>query len=137
MVVEKTLSSKPKGGTHWSCRSMAKETGLSKNTINRIWQAFSLKPHQQKHFTLSTDPFFVDKVRDIVGLYLNPPDKALVLCVDEKTQIQALDRTQPILPLDRLGSGGPPPFSPARLGPAWTTVRSSWTARGKRLSPCL
>lgn len=100
LVVKKTLSSKPKGGTHWSCRSMAKETGLSKNTINRIWQAFSLKPHQQKHFTLSTDPFFVDKVRDIVGLYLNPPDKALVLCVDEKTQIQALDRTQPILPLD-------------------------------------
>ena len=78
---------------------MAEATSLSKDTINRIWQAFNLKPHRQKHFALSTDPFFVDKVRDVVGLYLYPPDNALVLCVDEKSQIQALDRTQPILPL--------------------------------------
>jgi putative transposase len=98
-VIQKTLSSKPEGATHWSCRSMAAATRLSKATINRIWQAFNLKPHRQKHFALSTDPLFVDKVRDVVGLYLAPPDKALVLCVDEKSQIQALDRTQPILPL--------------------------------------
>jgi putative transposase len=98
-VIERTLSSKPKEATHWSCRSMAGATGLSKDTVNRIWQAFNLKPHRQKHFSLSTDPFFVDKVRDVVGLYLDPPDNALVLCVDEKSQIQALDRTQPILPL--------------------------------------
>jgi putative transposase len=98
-VIQKTISTRPKGETHWSCRTMAKETGLSKDTINRIWRAFRLKPHRQKYFALSTDPYFVDKVRDIVGLYLNPPDNALVLCVDEKSQIQALDRTQPILPL--------------------------------------
>jgi len=78
---------------------MAKEMGLSKDTINRICRAFNLKPHRQKYFTLSTDPYFADKVRDIVGLYLNPPDNTLVLCVDEKSQIQALDRTQPVLPL--------------------------------------
>ena len=98
-VIQKTLSSKPEGATHWSCRSMAAATRLSKATISRIWQAFNLKPHRQKHFALSTDPLLVDKVRDVVGLYLAPPDKALVLCVDEKSQIQALDRTQPILPL--------------------------------------
>jgi putative transposase len=98
-VIQKTLSSKPKGATHWSCRSMAAATSLSKDTINRIWQAFNLKPHRQKHFALSTDPLFVDKVRDVVGLYLYPPDNALVLSVDEKSQIQALGRTQPILPL--------------------------------------
>lgn len=98
-VIEKTLSTKPQGQTHWSCRTMSKEMGLSKDTINRIWRAFNLKPHRQKYFALSTDPYFVDKVRDVVGLYLNPPDNALVLCVDEKSQIQALDRTQPILPL--------------------------------------
>lgn len=98
-VIEKTLLARPRAGTHWSCRTMAKETGLSKDSINRIWLAFNLKPHLQKHFTLSTDPHFVEKVRDVVGLYLNPPDKALVLCVDEKSQIQALDRTQPVLPL--------------------------------------
>ena len=98
-VIQKTISTKPKGETHWSCRSMARSTGLSKDTINRIWRAFRLKPHRQKYFSLSTDPLFVDKVRDIVGLYLDPPDKALLLGVDEKSQIQALDRTQPLLPL--------------------------------------
>jgi len=98
-LIQKTLKSKPEGATQWTCRSIAKETNLSKSTVQRIWSAFNLQPHRQKHFTLSTDPFFVDKVRDIVGLYLNPPDKAMVLCVDEKSQIQALDRTQPVLPM--------------------------------------
>ena len=98
-LIRKTLNKKPKDGTHWTCRSIAKETKLSKSTVNRVWNAFGIQPHRQKHFKLSTDPFFVEKVRDIVGLYLNPPDKAMVLCVDEKSQIQALDRTQPMLPL--------------------------------------
>ena len=98
-LIRKTLETKPKDATHWSCRSIAEETKLSKSTVQRVWKAFALQPHRQKHFKLSTDPFFVEKVRDIVGLYLNPPDKAMVLCVDEKSQIQALDRTQPVLPL--------------------------------------
>ncbi len=98
-LIHKTLNTKPRDGTHWTCRSIAEETQLSKSTVQRVWKAFGLQPHRQKHFKLSTDPFFVEKVRDIVGLYLNPPDKALVLCVDEKSQIQALDRTQPLLPL--------------------------------------
>jgi len=99
LLIRKTLSTKPEDGTHWTIRSIAKETKLSRPTIHRIWRAFGLQPHRQRHFKLSTDPFFVEKVRDIVGLYLNPPDKAMVLCVDEKSQIQALDRTQPLLPL--------------------------------------
>jgi putative transposase len=98
-LLRKTLKTKPKDGTHWSCRSIAAETKLSKSTVQRVWKAFGLQPHRQKHFKLSTDPFFVEKVRDIVGLYLNPPDHAVVLCVDEKSQIQALDRTAPLLPL--------------------------------------
>lgn len=98
-LIYTTLKKKPKGATHWTCRSMAAETKLSKSTVQRVWKAFGLQPHRQKHFKLSNDPFFVEKVRDIVGLYLNPPDKAMVLCVDEKSQIQALDRTQPILPM--------------------------------------
>jgi transposase len=98
-VVVKTLESVPKGATHWSTRLMARETGMTQNAILRIWHAFGLQPHRQETFKLSTDPMFVDKVRDIVGLYMNPPLKAMVLCVDEKSQIQALDRTQPMLPL--------------------------------------
>lgn len=98
-LIRTTLRRKPKNSTHWSCRTLAQETRISKSTIHRIWRAFGLQPHRQKHFSLSTDPLFVEKVRDIVGLYLNPPDKALVLCVDEKSQIQALERTQPILPM--------------------------------------
>ena len=98
-LVRKTLKTKPKDGTHWSIREIAAETGLSKSTVHRIWQAFGLQPHRQKHFKLSNDPFFVEKVRDIVGLYLNPPENAVVLCVDEKSGIQALERTQPMLPL--------------------------------------
>ena len=100
LLVRKTLNTKPKNGTQWSVRTLANEArGISFKTVNRIWHAFGLQPHRQRHFKLSTDPFFVGKVRDIVGLYLNPPDKAVVLCVDEKTQIQALDRTQPMLPM--------------------------------------
>jgi len=98
-LIRKTLKTQPKNGTHWSCRSIAAETKMSKSTVHRVWKAFGIQPHRQKHFKLSTDPFFVEKVRDIVGLYLNPPDKAMVLCVDEKSQIQALDRTQPLLPM--------------------------------------
>jgi transposase len=98
-VIVKTLESIPCGATHWSNRSMAKEVGISRETVGRIWRAFGLQPHRVETFKLSSDPYFIDKVRDIVGLYLDPPEKAAVLCVDEKSQIQALDRTQPILPL--------------------------------------
>lgn len=98
-VIAKTLHDKPRDATHWSSRTMAKASGLSQTAVVRIWRAFGLQPHRAETFKLSTDPLFIDKVRDIVGLYLNPPDRALVLCVDEKSQIQALDRTQPILPM--------------------------------------
>lgn len=98
-LVRRTLQSKPKDGTHWTLRSMAAATRISHQTVMRVWRAFGLQPHRQRHFKLSTDPFFVEKVRDIVGLYLHPPEKAMVLCVDEKSQIQALDRTQPLLPM--------------------------------------
>src|SRR5215471_16736699 len=98
-LVKRTLETKPNNGTHWSVRQIAAETKLTKSTVHRIWQAFGLQPHRQKHFKLSTDPFFVEKLRDIVGLYLHPPQKAVVLCVDEKSQIQALERTQPLLPM--------------------------------------
>ena len=98
-VIAKTLEEMPANATHWATRSMAEATGLSQSSISRIWRAFSLQPHRIETFKLSNDPLFVSKVRDIVGLYLDPPDKALVLCVDEKSQIQALERTQPLLPL--------------------------------------
>lgn len=99
-VINRALQTKPtEGSTHWSARTLAAATGISKTTVHRWLQTFSVQPHRQETFKLSTDPFFVEKVRDIVGLYLNPPDKAMVLCVDEKTQIQALDRTQPLLPM--------------------------------------
>ena len=98
-LIRKTLQSPPQDGTHWSLRRIARQTRLSKSTVHRIWQAFGLQPHRQRHFKLSTDPFFVEKVRDIVGLYLHPPENAVVLCVDEKSQIQALERTQPMLPM--------------------------------------
>jgi len=98
-VIHRTLKTKPKDATHWTIRSLAKETELTRPTVHRIWKVFGLQPHRQKSFKLSTDPFFVEKVRDIVGLYLNPPDKAMILCVDEKSQIQALNRTQPVLPM--------------------------------------
>lgn len=98
-VLARTLESQPEAATHWSTRQMAAATGLSQSTISRIWRAFSLEPHRSETFKLSRDPLFIDKVRDIVGLYLSPPDRALVLCVDEKSQIQALDRTAPLLPM--------------------------------------
>ena len=98
-VIVKTLEQRPPDATHWSTRSMARASGMSQTAVSRIWRAFGLKPHQTEAFKLSPDPQFIDKVRDIVGLYLNPPDAAVVLCVDEKSQIQALDRSAPILPL--------------------------------------
>ena len=100
-VVEATLQTKPEGMTHWSCRLMAKSQGVSKSTVNSIWQAHNLKPHRVETFKLSRDPKFLDKMTDVVGLYLNPPQQAIVLCVDEKSQIQALDRTQPGLPIKK------------------------------------
>ena len=98
-VIVKTLEETPPNATHWSTRSMAAATGMSQSAVSRIWRAFALKPHLVDEFKLSPDPQFIDKVRDVVGLYLNPPDAAVVLCVDEKTQVQALDRTAPVLPL--------------------------------------
>jgi transposase len=98
-VITLTLESKPRDATHWSTRGMAKHAGMSQTAVARIWRAFALQPHRSETFKLSKDPLFVDKVRDIVGLYMSPPEKALVLCVDEKSQIQALDRTAPLLPM--------------------------------------
>jgi transposase len=98
-VIVRTLETTPKDATHWSTRSMAREVGLTQSAVLRIWKAFGLQPHRQETWKLSQDPQFIDKVRDVVGLYLNPPERAVVLCVDEKSQIQALDRTAPILPM--------------------------------------
>lgn len=98
-LITKTLEERPKNATHWSLRSMAKASGMTPTSIRRIWNAFGLQPHRSETFKLSSDPQFVEKVRDIVGLYLAPPERAVVLCVDEKSQIQALDRTQPLLPM--------------------------------------
>lgn len=98
-LIEKTLRSKPEATTHWSTRKMAREMGISHDSVSRIWRAFGLKPHRADTFQISTDPYYVDKVRDVVGLYMSPPENALVLCVDEKSQIQALERSQPVLPM--------------------------------------
>jgi putative transposase len=98
-LLKRTVSRRPKAATHWTVRGAAEASGISKSTVHRLFQAFALQPHRTQGFKLSTDPFFVEKVRDIAGLYLNPPDHALVLCVDEKSQIQALERTQPVLPM--------------------------------------
>src|SRR3989449_7159512 len=98
-VIVKTLEEQPPNATHWSTRSLAAATGMSQTAVSRIWRAFGLKPHQTEAFKLSPDPQFIDMMRDIVGLYLNPPEAAVVLCVDEKSQIQALDRSAPLLPL--------------------------------------
>jgi len=100
-MVAATLQTKPKGSTHWSCRTMARAQKVSSSTINRMWQAYNLKPHRTRSFKLSRDVKFLEKLTDVVGLYLNPPDRSLVLCIDEKSQIQALDRTQPGLPLKK------------------------------------
>jgi len=114
-VIVDTLESKPKGATHWSTRDMAKHSGLSHSTIGRIWRTFGLQPHRSDAFQLSNDPLFIDKVRDIVGLYLDPPESAVVLCVDEKSQVQALNRMQPVLPMM--------PTSPERRIPTFATGR--------------
>jgi transposase len=100
-VIDATLQSKPKGSTHWSCRVMALAQGVSKSTVSNIWRSHNIKPHRSKTFKLSRDPKFLEKLSDVIGLYLNPPDQAIVLCVDEKSQIQALDRTQPGLPIKK------------------------------------
>ena len=100
-IVDATLQTKPAGMTHWSCRQMARSQGVSRSTISNIWRSHNLKPHRVKHFKLSRDPMFLEKLTDVVGLYLNPPQQAMVICVDEKSQIQALDRTQPGLPLKK------------------------------------
>jgi len=98
-VVTMTLESKPRNATHWSTRGMAKAAGMSQTAISRIWRSFGLQPHRSETFKLSEDPYFIEKVRDVVGLYMAPPEHAIVLCVDEKSQVQALDRTQPLLPM--------------------------------------
>jgi transposase len=100
-VIDATLQSKPKGSTHWSCRTMAAAQGISKSTVSNVWRSHNIKPHRTETFKLSRDPRFLEKLTDVVGLYLNPPDKAVVLCVDEKSRIQALNRTQPGLPLKK------------------------------------
>jgi transposase len=100
-VIDATLQSKPKGSTHWSCRTMAAAQGISKSTVSNIWRSHNIKPHRTETFKLSRDPRFLEKLTDVVGLYLSPPDNAIVLCIDEKSQIQALDRTQPGLPLKK------------------------------------
>ena len=98
-LITQTLQKQPKNATHWTTRLIAKQTGISKSTVQRVWSAFGLQPHRHKSFKISTDPFFIEKLRDIVGLYLNPPENAVVLCVDEKSQCQALERPQPVLPM--------------------------------------
>ena len=103
-IVEATLQTEPAGMTHWSCRTLAEQQGVSKSTVNNIWRAHNLQPHRTETFKLSRDPKFLEKMTDVVGLYLNPPQKAIVLCVDEKSQIQALDRTQPGLPIKKEGT---------------------------------
>ena len=123
-VIVKTLEEQPANATHWSTRSMAAATGMSQSAVSRIWRAFGLKPHQTEAFKLSPDPQFIDKVRDIVGLYLNPPDAAVVLCVDEKSQIQALDRSAPVLPLM--------PGVPAAADPRLRPQRHHEPLRGAR-----
>ena len=142
-VIALTLEATPKDATHWSTRSMARRSGLSHNTVSRIWRAFALQPHRTETFKLSADPLFIENVRDIVGLYLNPPDRALVLCVDEKSQIQALDRTRPLLPLRpgqaercthdyvRHGTG-----ACIRAAPNWRLPSTAtWTSPTKTPSP--
>jgi len=127
-VIDATLQSKPKGNTYWSCRLMAASQGMSKSTVSNLWHSHNIKPHQTKTFKLSRDPKFLDKLTDVVGLYLNPPEKAIVLCVDEKSQIQALNRTQPGLPLKK-GRCGTMTHDYKRNGTNYV-VRGAGSARG-------
>jgi len=133
-IIHATLQTRPAGATHWSCRRMAEEQGVSKATISRVWQNHGLKPHRTKAFKLSRDPKFLEKLTDVVGLYLNPPDKALVLCVDEKSQIQALDRTQPGLPLKK-GRCGTMTHDYKRHGTT-TLFAALEVAQGKVIGQC-
>ena len=133
-VVNATLQTKPAGATHWSCRTMADKQGVSKSTINRVWQSHGLQPHRTKQFKLSRDPKFLEKLTDVVGLYLNPPEKALVLCVDEKSQIQALDRTQPGLPMKK-GRCGTMTHDYKRNGTT-TLFAALEVAQGKVIGQC-
>ena len=133
-VVNATLQTKPAGATHWSCRTMADKHGVSKSTINRVWQSHGLQPHRTKQFKLSRDPKFLEKLTDVVGLYLNPPEKALVLCVDEKSQIQALDRTQPGLPMKQ-GRCGTMTHDYKRNGTT-TLFAALEVAQGKVIGQC-
>jgi transposase len=128
-VLVTTLETTPKDATHWSTRSLARQLGMSQSAISRIWRAFGLKPHLVDTFKLSTDPQFIDKVRDVVGLYLNPPEAALVLWVDERSSIQALDRTAPILPLLPGVPSARPTTTPATAPPTWTPPWRSPRAR--------
>jgi transposase len=134
-IVSATLHEKPPGQTHWSCRSMAKAKGVSPATVQRIWDAHNLKPHQSRTFKLSNDKRFVEKLTDVVGLYLNPPEKAIVLCVDEKSQIQALDRTQPSLPM-KPGRAGTMTHDYKRHGTT-TLFAALNTLNGKVIGQCL
>jgi transposase len=127
-VVRLTLETAPRDATHWSTRTMARRCGLTQTAVSRIWRAFALQPHRTETFKLSKDPLFIEKVRDIVGLDLNPPDKALVLCVDEKTQIQALDRSQPVLPMRPAGR---PRCSPPSIRRAGRSSARSMRASGR------
>lgn len=133
-IVDATLQTKPAGATHWSCRTMAESQGVSKSTINNLWQAHQLKPHQTKTFKLSRDPRFLEKMTDVIGLYLNPPDHAIVLCVDEKSQIQALDRTQPGLPIKK-GRCGTMTHNYKRNGTT-TLFAALEVAQGKVIGQC-
>ena len=134
-VVRLTLQSKPAGHTHWSCRTMAEATGVSASQVQRIWSARGLKPHLVETFKLSSDPQFEDKLIDVVGLYLNPPEQAIVLCMDEKSQIQALDRTQPSLPI-KPGRAGTMTHDYKRNGTT-TLFAALEVATGKVIGQCL
>jgi transposase len=122
-LIATTLNERPAEATHWSTRLLARKLNMSQSTVSRAWRAFGLQPHRSETFKLSTDPLFIDKVRDIVGLYLNPPTKAMVLCVDEKSQIQALDRTQPVLPL------APGLIIERRALPGLAALRGRWAVQ--------
>ncbi|MGE0322041.1 MAG: IS630 family transposase, partial [Polyangiaceae bacterium] len=133
-IVQLTLRSAPDGATHWSTRAMEEKTGVSRSSVSRIWRAFRLKPHRRDTFSLSTDDLFVEKVRDIVGLYMNPPDNAVVLCVDEKSQIQALNRRQPALPMV---FGQPERVTPTYIRNGTTTLFAALdVATGKVIGEC-
>jgi transposase len=154
VLLRRTLKQKPAGATHWSVRLAAEANGLSKSTVHRVFQLFALQPHRSKSFKLSTDPFFVEKVRDVVGLYLNPPDHAVVLSVDEKSQIQALNRTQPVLPMGLgyvegittiMSATEPPRYLRRSISPPQpcspsvshtTGIRSSWASSSASTRPC-